>query len=95
MAFPWKAQNPVCLAAVPKMPQVVMPMASPTAMQPSGISSIAPRVEIGLAQLSGDLSDLETPGESVLLSEARQRQPRQDLLRRLSDIQHYLAGTLR
>ena len=30
-----------------------MPIASATAMQPSGIASIAPRVEIGLAQLSG------------------------------------------
>ncbi len=37
----------------PKMPHVVMPIASPTAIQPSGISSIAPRVEIGFAQLSG------------------------------------------
>ena len=37
----------------PKMPADVMPMASATAMQPSGIASIAPRVEIGLAQLSG------------------------------------------
>src|SRR6266508_1394673 len=37
----------------PKMPAEVTPMASATAMQPSGISSIAPRVEIGFAQLSG------------------------------------------
>ncbi len=28
-------------------------MASATAMQPSGMASIAPRVEIGFAQLSG------------------------------------------
>ena len=32
----------------PKMPAVVTPMASATAMQPSGMASIAPRVEIGL-----------------------------------------------
>ena len=37
----------------PKMPATVTPMASATAMQPSGISSIAPRVEIGFDQLSG------------------------------------------
>ena len=37
----------------PKMPAVVTPMASATAMQPSGMASIAPRVEIGFAQLSG------------------------------------------
>ena len=37
----------------PKMPAVVTPMASATAMQPSGIASIAARVEIGLPQLSG------------------------------------------
>ena len=37
----------------PKMPAEVTPMASATAMHPSGMSSIAPRVEIGLAQLSG------------------------------------------
>ena len=32
----------------PKMPAVVTPIASATAMQPSGIASIAARVEIGL-----------------------------------------------
>src|SRR5256886_1947015 len=37
----------------PKMPAEVMPIASATATQPSGISSMAPRVEIGFAQLSG------------------------------------------
>ena len=37
----------------PKIPAAVTPIASATAMQPSGISSIAPRVEIGFAQLSG------------------------------------------
>ena len=37
----------------PKMPAVVTPMASATAMQPSGMASIAARVEIGLPQLSG------------------------------------------
>src|SRR5262249_16443741 len=37
----------------PKMPAVVMPIASATAMQPSGIASMAARVEIGLPQLSG------------------------------------------
>ena len=37
----------------PKMPAVVTPIASATAMQPSGIASIAARVEIGLPQLSG------------------------------------------
>ena len=35
------------------MPAVVTPIASATAMQPSGIASIAPRVEIGRAQLAG------------------------------------------
>ena len=35
------------------MPAEPSPIASATAMQPSGISSIAPRVEIGFAQLSG------------------------------------------
>src|SRR3984893_2508573 len=37
----------------PKMPAVSIPMASATAITPSGIASIAPRVEIGRAQLSG------------------------------------------
>src|SRR2546430_1266646 len=37
----------------PKMPAEVTPIASATAMQPAGISSMAPRVETGLAQLSG------------------------------------------
>ena len=37
----------------PKMPASVTPMASPTAMQPSGMSSIAPRVERGEDQDSG------------------------------------------
>src|SRR5688572_3499000 len=37
----------------PKMPAVVTPIASAMAMQPSGIASIAARVEIGLPQLSG------------------------------------------
>jgi hypothetical protein len=37
----------------PKMPALGTPMASATAITPSGISSIAARVEIGLAQLSG------------------------------------------
>ena len=37
----------------PKMPAEATPMASATAMQPSGMSSIAPRVEIGFAQLAG------------------------------------------
>src|SRR2546421_6794645 len=37
----------------PKMPAVVTPIASATAMQPSGIASMAPRVEIGCAQLAG------------------------------------------
>src|SRR6185503_9936521 len=37
----------------PKMPAVVTPMASATAMQPSGIASMAARVEIGLPQLAG------------------------------------------
>jgi hypothetical protein len=37
----------------PKMPAEAIPMASATAMHPSGISSIAPLVEIGFAQLSG------------------------------------------
>src|ERR1051325_5547852 len=37
----------------PKMPASVMPMASTTAMQPSGIASIAVRVEIGDDQDSG------------------------------------------
>src|SRR3954451_4492424 len=37
----------------PKMPASVMPMASTTAMQPSGIASIAVRVEIGEDQDSG------------------------------------------
>src|SRR5262245_151763 len=37
----------------PKMPAVVTPIASATAMQPSGMASIAARVEIGLPQLSG------------------------------------------
>ena len=35
------------------MPAEVTPMASATAMQPSGISSMAPRVETEFAQLSG------------------------------------------
>ena len=35
------------------MPASVTPMASPTAMQPSGMSSIAPRVERGDDQDSG------------------------------------------
>src|SRR4051812_39088501 len=37
----------------PKMPASVMPMASTTAIQPSGIASIAVRVEIGDDQDSG------------------------------------------
>ena len=37
----------------PKMPAFCTPIASATAMQPSGMSSIAARVEIGLLQLSG------------------------------------------
>src|ERR1700754_2574464 len=37
----------------PKMPASVIPMASTTAMQPSGIASIAVRVEIGDDQDSG------------------------------------------
>src|SRR5262249_28299113 len=37
----------------PKIPASVMPMASTTAMQPSGIASIAVRVEIGFDQDSG------------------------------------------
>ena len=37
----------------PKMPAELTPMASATAMQPSGIASMAPRVEIGFDQLSG------------------------------------------
>src|SRR6516165_10369320 len=37
----------------PKMPALGTPMASATAMTPSGISSMAARVEIGWAQLSG------------------------------------------
>ncbi len=37
----------------PKMPAEVMPMASATAIQSSGIASIAPRVEFGDAQLAG------------------------------------------
>src|ERR1700742_1517983 len=37
----------------PKMPASVMPMASTTAMQPSGMASIAVRVEIGDDQDSG------------------------------------------
>src|SRR5689334_709203 len=37
----------------PKMPASVMPIASTTAMQPSGIASIAVRVEIGEDQDSG------------------------------------------
>ena len=37
----------------PNIPAVLMPMASATAMQPAGIASIAPRVEIGFDQLSG------------------------------------------
>src|SRR3984885_14128580 len=37
----------------PKMPASVTPMASTTAMQPSGIASIAVRVEIGEDQDSG------------------------------------------
>jgi hypothetical protein len=37
----------------PKMPALGTPMASATAITPSGISSMAARVEIGLAQLSG------------------------------------------
>src|SRR3954452_4611944 len=37
----------------PKMPADETPMASATAMQPSGIASMAPRVEIGFDQLSG------------------------------------------
>jgi hypothetical protein len=37
----------------PKMPAMVTPIASATAKQPSGMSSIAARVERGLAQLSG------------------------------------------
>ena len=37
----------------PKMPASVTPMASPTAMQPSGMSSIAPLVERGDDQDSG------------------------------------------
>jgi len=37
----------------PKMPAEVTPMASATAMQPSGISSMAPRAETEFAQLSG------------------------------------------
>ena len=37
----------------PKIPAEATPIASATAMQPSGISSIAPLVEIGFAQLSG------------------------------------------
>src|SRR3974390_3499098 len=37
----------------PKMPALGTPIASATAITPSGMSSIAARVEIGLAQLSG------------------------------------------
>ena len=37
----------------PKIPAVVTPIASATATQPCGIASIAPRVEIGCAQLAG------------------------------------------
>jgi hypothetical protein len=37
----------------PKMPAVVTPIASATAIQPCGIASIAARVEIGLPQLAG------------------------------------------
>src|ERR1700719_3170522 len=37
----------------PNMPALGTPMASATAITPSGMSSIAARVEIGLAQLSG------------------------------------------
>ena len=37
----------------PKMPAVVTPIASATAITPSGIASIAARVEIGAAQLAG------------------------------------------
>ena len=37
----------------PKIPEFCTPIASATAMQPSGMSSIAARVEIGLLQLSG------------------------------------------
>ena len=37
----------------PKIPAPVTPIASATAITPSGMSSMAPRVERGLAQLSG------------------------------------------
>jgi hypothetical protein len=37
----------------PKMPAVVTPMASATTITPSGIASMAARVDIGLPQLSG------------------------------------------
>jgi hypothetical protein len=37
----------------PKMPASVTPIASTTAMQPSGIASIAARVEIGFAHEAG------------------------------------------
>ena len=37
----------------PKIPAAVTPMASATAIAPAGMSSMAPRVERGLDQLSG------------------------------------------
>jgi hypothetical protein len=59
----------------PKMPAVATPMASATAMQPCGMASMAPRVEIGLAQLSGVARSSRTGMKRIVKAGPMMRRP--------------------